>query len=192
MDDSHGGDVTAMLRAWHAGDQEAYRQVSALLYEELRRRAGRIMRKGQPGGALQTTALVHEAFIRLTGATTVDWQDRQHFLAVAARTMRHVLVDLARETVATKRGGGVKPLTMDSDVAFGDPSVIDLIALDEALERLDRIDPRKVRVVELRFFGGLTVEETAAALDVAPDTVARDWRMARTWLRRALDTGHGR
>ncbi len=183
MTDS-SGEVTALLRAWHAGDSDAYRQVSRLLYDELRRQAARALRKGRPGDTVQTTSLVHGAFLRLTGAGDVDWQDRQHFLAVAARTMRRVL---AREKIAVKRGGGVPHGDLWSDVAVSAPSLTDLIAVDEALNRLERIDPRKVRVIELRFFAGLTVEETAKVLDVAPDTVARDWRMARTWLLRALD-----
>jgi RNA polymerase sigma factor (TIGR02999 family) len=189
VDDSEACNVTTLLRAWHAGDQEAYRQVSALLYEELRRQAGHIMRRARPGGALQTTALVHEAFMRLTGAADVDWQDRKHFLAVAATTMRCVLVDLAREHATAKRGAGAPHVALESGVAAVGPSLDDLIAIDAALESLGKIDPRKVKVIELRFFAGLTVEETARVLDLAPDTIARDWRMARTWLLRALDTG---
>jgi RNA polymerase sigma factor (TIGR02999 family) len=189
MEDSTG-EVTALLRAWHAGDDEAYRQVSALLYEELRRQAAQILRRGHPGDTLQPTALVHEAFMRLTGAGDVDWQDRRHFLAVTARTMRRVLVDLAREKVASKRGARAQHVPLQSDLAASGPALADLIAVDQALECLERIDPRKVRVIELRFFAGVTVEEAARILDIAPDTVARDWRMARTWLLRALDTGH--
>jgi RNA polymerase sigma factor (TIGR02999 family) len=191
MDVSGAGDVTGLLRAWHEGDEEAYRQLSALLYEELQRQAGRAMRRQRPGGTLQTTALVHEAFMRLAGAAHVDWQDRRHFLAVAAHTMRCVLVDLAREHTTAKRGAGAVHVALESDVPAAGPSLSDLIAVDEALESLGRIDPRKVQVIELRFFAGLTVEETARVLDVSPDTVARDWRMARTWLLRALDTTSG-
>jgi RNA polymerase sigma factor (TIGR02999 family) len=191
MEDSTG-EVTALLRAWHAGDDEAYRQVSALLYEELRRQAAQILRHGHPGDTLQPTALVHEAFMRLTAGGDVSWQDRQHFLAVTARTMRRVLVDLAREKVASKRGARAHHVPLESNVPGSGPSLTDLISVDQALERLERIDPRKVRVIELRFFAGLTVEEAAKILDVSPDTVARDWRMARTWLVRALDTGNTR
>lgn len=125
-------------------------------------------------------------FMRLTGAGHVDWQDRKHFLAVAARTMRHVLVDLSRERATSKRGGRAPHVPIESGVASGGPSLDDLVALDEALEALARVDPRKVQVVELRFFAGLTVEEAAGVLDVAPDTIARDWRMARNWLMKAL------
>src|SRR5687768_2994454 len=146
------------------------------------------MRGQRPGDTLQTTALVHETFIRLAGAHQVDWHDRKHFLAVAARTMRRLLVDLARAQHSTKRGGGAAHLALDSGLAAGGPSPIDLLALDEALERLIALDARKVRVIELRFFAGLTVEETADVLEVTPDTVARDWRMARSWLLRELDT----
>lgn len=188
MSDSDG-DVTGLLRAWHAGDQDAYRRVSSILYDELKRQAGHIMRRQPSDDTLQTTGLVHEAFMRLTGAGQVDWQDRRHFLAVAARTMRRVLVDLARERGAVKRGARPLQVRLDSDLPDGTPSMLDFVALDEALESLGALDPRKVRVIELRFFAGLTVEETAQVLEVSPDTVARDWRMARTWLLRELDGG---
>jgi RNA polymerase sigma-70 factor, ECF subfamily len=187
--DSASGEVTLLLRAWHAGDEDAYRRVSAILYDELRQQAARFVRRKQAGDTLQTTSLVHEAFIRLANANQVDWQDRRHFLAVAARTMRRVLVDGARARETAKRGARAAHVPLDSSVDAGAPSPVDLIAIDRALDRLASFDPRKVQVVELRFFGGLTVEETAGVLDVAPDTVARDWRMARTWLLRELDTG---
>jgi RNA polymerase sigma factor (TIGR02999 family) len=184
--DSGSGEVTTLLRAWHAGDEDAYRRVSSILYDELRRQAARCLRHQRPGDSMQTTALV-ETFVRLTAAHQVDWHDRTHFLAVAARTMRRVLVDLARAKASAKRGARADHLPIDSGFAVAAPSPVDLIALDTALERLGAIDVRKVRVIELRFFAGLTVEETAAVLDVSPDTVARDWRMARTWLLRELD-----
>lgn len=187
MSDSEAGDVTDLLRAWHAGDEDAYRQATAILYEELRRQAHRVMLGERAGDTLQPTALVHEAFLRLTGAGQVDWQDRKHFLAVASRTMRRVLVDFARADETVKRGAGATHVPLESDLPGGGPSLPDLIAIDQALDILARLDPRKVAVIELRFFGGLTVEETARVLDVAPDTVARDWRLARTWLLRALD-----
>jgi RNA polymerase sigma factor (TIGR02999 family) len=145
------------------------------------------MRRKRSGDTLQTTALVHEAFIRLAGARQVDWQDRRHFLAVAARTMRRVLVDAARARASVKRGAGAVRVPLESDVRADAPSPVDLIALDRALETLATFDARKVQVVELRFFAGLTVDETAQVLEVAPDTVARDWRLARTWLLRELD-----
>lgn len=187
MSDSSVGEVTALLRAWHAGDEDAYRQVSARLYDELRVQAARSMRRRLPGETLQTTVLVHEAFVRLAGAGDVDWQDRRHFLAAAGRTMRHLLIDAARARETAKRGSGAVRVPLESDVPAPAHQPIDLIALDRALDKLAAFDARKVRVVELRFFAGLTVEETAQVLDVSADTVARDWRMARTWLLRELD-----
>jgi len=186
--ESATGEVTRLLQAWHAGDEAAYGQVSAILYEELRRQAARYMRGERPGTLLGATALVHETFLRLAGAGQVGWEDRRHFLAIAARTMRRVLVDLVRAETAGKRGARVQPVPLDSGVAAETPPLVDLIALDEALEALAAFDPRKVKVIELRFFGGLTVEETAAVLEVAPDTVARDWRLARTWLLQQLES----
>jgi RNA polymerase sigma factor (TIGR02999 family) len=179
--------VTRLLKAWHGGDEEAYRQLSALLYDELKRQAARCMRGERPGITLQATALVHEAFVRLAGAGEVDWQDRKHFLAVAARTMRRVLVDLVRAKATDKRGARAECAQLDSGIVAQAASVLDLIALDEALEKLATFDARKVQVIELRFFAGLTVEETAEVLDVASDTVARDWRLARSWLLQELD-----
>jgi RNA polymerase sigma-70 factor (ECF subfamily) len=182
------GDVTALLRAWRAGDEDAYRRVSSILYDELRRQAAHYVRRKRSGDALQATSLVHEAFMRLAGARQVDWQDRRHFLAVASRTMRRVLVDAGRARRTAKRGSGAVHVPLQSDVEAREPSVVDVIALDQALERLAAFDKRKVQVVELRFFAGLTVAETAHVLEVAPDTIARDWRMARTWLLRELET----
>jgi RNA polymerase sigma factor (TIGR02999 family) len=180
--------VTTLLRAWHAGDEEAYRQLSSILYDELRRQAAKCMRRTRPGDTLQTTALVHETFLRLAGAQQVDWHDRTHFLAVAARTMRRVLVDIARAQGSAKRGDRAVHVPLDSGIGAAGPPPPDLIALDAALDTLAASDPRKVQVIELRFFAGLTVEEAAQVLAVSPDTVARDWRMARSWLMRELDT----
>jgi RNA polymerase sigma factor (TIGR02999 family) len=185
------GEITELLRAWHGGDEDAYRQVAAILYRELRQQATRTMRGSPVGSMFQATALVHEAFIRLASAHQVDWQDRGHFLATAGRTMRRVLVDLIREHGAAKRGAHAEHVSLDSGIAAGGPPPLDLIAVDRALERLAAVDPRKVQVIELKFFAGLTVEETAEVLDVSPDTVARDWRMARTWLLTELGTGRG-
>lgn len=181
------GEVTALLHAWHAGDEDAYRRLSAILYDQLRRQATQCMRRERPGDTLQATALVHETFMRLAGAGQVAWNDRTHFLAVAARTMRRVLVDLARARKSQKRGSGAEHVPLESGVVATGASLLDLIALDEALDALAELDPRKVRVIELRFFAGLTVEETAEVLNVAPDTVARDWRLARAWLVRELE-----
>jgi RNA polymerase sigma-70 factor (ECF subfamily) len=187
--ESDAGEVTILLRRWHAGDEDAYRQVSSILYSELRRQAAQHMRHRRSGDTLQPTALVHETFMRLVGAHQVDWQDRRHFLAVAARTMRQLLTDLARAQATAKRGAYATHLTLESDIAVGSPPLLDLIALDTALETLATLDARKVKVIELRFFAGVTVEETAEVLEVSPDTVARDWRVARTWLLRELDSG---
>jgi RNA polymerase sigma-70 factor, ECF subfamily len=182
------GEVTVLLRAWHAGDEDAYRQVSSILYRDLRQQAAQYMRRQWAGDLLQPTALVHETFLRLASAHQVDWQDRRHFMAVASRTMRRALVDLVREQQADKRGGDSPHIPLSGDLAADGPSIVDVVALDEALTKLAVIDPRKVQVIELRFFAGLTVEETAEVLDVSADTVARDWRLARTWLRRELDS----
>jgi RNA polymerase sigma factor (TIGR02999 family) len=140
---------------------------------------------------MQATALVHETFMRLADAHRVQWQDRRHFLAVAAQTMRRVLVDLARAKDTTKRGARPTMVPLDSNVAIAGEEPVDLIALDRALEELGKVDPRKVRVIELRFFAGLTVEETAQVIEVSPDTVARDWRLARSWLARHLQSRQG-
>jgi RNA polymerase sigma-70 factor, ECF subfamily len=191
VSDLRAGEVTELLRAWHAGDDDAYARVSAMLYDELRSRAAQYMHCQRAGDSLQATALVHEAFLRLHDARQVDWHDRNHFLAVAARTMRRVLVDLARAKASAKRGGRPQYVTLDLDIAAPEPehAPLDLIALDAALEALGAVDPRKLRVVELRFFAGLSVEETAAVVGVSQDTVARDWRMARSWLLNYLDAG---
>ena len=186
VSESNASEVTILLHAWHAGDENAYRRVSSILYDELRREAARCMRGQRPGDMLQTTALVHETFVRLASAHQVEWRDRSHFMAVAARAMRRVLVDLARAQQTAKRGARAPHLPLESGLAVAGPAPVDLIAVDEAMERLGTIDQRKVRVIELRFFAGLTVEETAQVLNVSPDTVARDWRMARSWLLREL------
>ena len=189
--DFPAGEVTELLRAWHAGDDTAYARVSAILYDELRSRAAQYMRRQRPGDSIQATALVHEAFVRLHNAQQVDWHDRNHFLAIAARTMRRVLVDLARARGSAKRGGRQAHVTLDENIAAPLPehASLDLVALDGALDALGAIDARKMRVVELRFFAGLSVDETAAVLAVSPDTVARDWRMARSWLLTQLEAG---
>jgi RNA polymerase sigma factor (TIGR02999 family) len=173
-----------LLRAWHAGDEDAYRQVSAILYDELRRQAARCMRgeRHYPAGDGARARDV----IRLAGAGQVGWQDRKHFLAIAARTMRRVLVELVRAKATAKRGARAEPALLDSGIIGQEPALVDLIALDEALNKLTAFDARKARVIEFRFFGGLTVE-TAEVLEIAPETVARDWRLARTWLLRQLD-----
>ena len=179
------GRVTSLLRASRAGDETALAEVSSLLYEELRQRARSFMRREPRGRGFQTTELVHETFMRLAGAD-VNWQDQDHFLALASRVMRRVLIDMARARGYRKRGGEAIHVPLDSGLAGGMSRDVDLIALDEALQALAAIDGRRARVVELRFFGGLTVGETARVLDVSLDTVMRDWRLAKAWLSRAL------
>ena len=174
--------------AWRGGNDAALEQLVPLVHEELHRIARGCMRGERAGHSLQATALVNEAYLRLIGAQQVDWQNRVHFLAVSARLMRRILVDFARSKKYQKRGGGAQPVTLDEALVVAEPGR-DLIALDEALDALGKLDERKARVVEMRFFGGLSVEETAAALGVSGDTVMRDWRLAKAWLLRELRGG---
>jgi RNA polymerase sigma factor (TIGR02999 family) len=179
--------VTDLLQAWASGDQAALDELLPLVYEELRRQARRYMRAQPAGHTLQTTALVHEAYLRLVGQSSVEWQGRAHFFGVAAKAMRSVLVDHARARGAAKRGGSVRAITLDDAGGVAGPQAsVDVLALDEALGRLTELDPRKSRLVELRYFGGLGIEEAAAVLGVSPATVKRDWTTARAWLRREL------
>lgn len=181
-------DVTQLLVAWGAGDVSAAERLVPAVYAELRRQAARAMRR-EGEHTLQTTALVHEAYLRLVDQRRVVWRSRAHFFGVAAQLMRRILVDYARGRHAAKRGGGLQRLTLaDEDAATAAPvdDGADVIALHEALERLAVIDPTQARLVELRYFGGLNIEETAEALDVSPATVKREWAIARAWLRREL------
>jgi RNA polymerase sigma factor (TIGR02999 family) len=181
------GAVTELLRAWSEGDDGALERLVPLVEAELRRLARGYLGRERRGHTLQTTALVNEAFLRLTDARRVRWQDRAHFLGISARLMRRVLVDYARRRGFQKRGGGAQRVTLvEGLVASSDPA-LDIVALDRALEALANVDVRKSRVIELRFFGGLTVEEAAEVLNVSPDTVKRDWRLAKLWLLRALE-----
>jgi RNA polymerase sigma factor (TIGR02999 family) len=180
--------VTALLLAWGAGDESALEQLVPLVVDELRRLARRHMRRQQHGHVLQTTALVNEVYLRLAVNTRVPPKDHAHFMAVASRLMRHVLVDVARAERAAKRGGGIRAVTFD-EAAMADEPAADLVALDDALRTLSAVDPRKSQVVELRFFGGLSVDETADALHVSPETVMRDWRLAKVWLMREITRG---
>lgn len=180
-------DVTQLLLDWNSGNKAALEKLMPAVYKELRRIAARYLRGERSGHTLQPTALVHEAYIRLIDRSQVSWQNRAHFLGTAAQLMRHILVDHARARNAAKRGGGEYRLSLDEAlVAFGPPD-IDLIALDDALEELAALDPQQGRVIELRFFGGLSVEETAVVLGVSPTTVRRDWTTAKLWLRRKMD-----
>jgi RNA polymerase sigma factor (TIGR02999 family) len=181
--------ITALLRAWSGGDAGALDRLTSLVYDELRRMARRHMRKEAPGRTLQTTALVNEAYLRLVDMKNAGWHDRVHFFAVSAQVMRRILVDAARARNAAKRGGAadrVADLDLDQVPSVDTGRAAELVAVDDALEELARMDPRKARVVELRFFGGLSVEETAEVLRVSPQTVMRDWKLAKAWLSRAL------
>jgi RNA polymerase sigma factor (TIGR02999 family) len=184
---SSPGGVTALLKAWSDGNEAALEQLIPLVEAELRRLARSYMRRERRGHTLQTTALVNEAFVRLTNARTVGWQDRAHFLGIAARLMRRVLVDYARARGYRKRGGGACRVTLDEGLVASPEPQFDVVALDRALEALAAVDARKTRVIELRFFGGLSVEETADVLHVSADTVKRDWRLAKLWLLRELE-----
>jgi RNA polymerase sigma factor (TIGR02999 family) len=186
--------ITDLLVNWNRGDPAAFDRLVPLVYAELHRLARRALRHERPGHSLQTTALVNEAYIRLIDSSRVVWQDRAHFFAMSAEIMRRILVDIARARNRAKRGGGVRRITLVEGHAVGRERDVDLLALDEALTRLADDDERKARVVELRFFGGLSVEETAEVLAVSPETVKRDWKLAKVWLvremsRRARDEG---
>jgi RNA polymerase sigma-70 factor, ECF subfamily len=180
--------VTELLRAWGAGDAAASDALVPLVYTELRRQARRALRREGEGHTLQATALVHEAWLRLDGQHHARWESRSQFLAVAAQTMRRVLVDHARTRKALKRGGGGTLVTLgDEGHEVAAPDSVDVLALDEALARLAELDPRKARLVELRYFAGLSIPEAAAALGVSLATVGREWAVARMWLRRELE-----
>jgi len=179
-------EVTQLLLAWSNGDQTALEKLTPMVYEELRRLAHRYMRRELPGHTLQTTALVNEAYLRLIDAGNLRWQNRAHFFAISAQLMRRILVDFARRRNFLKRGGEAQQVSLDEALVIANARDSDLVALDEALSELAAIDPRQSRVVELRFFGGLSVEETAEVLNVSPDTVMRDWKVAKLWLLREL------
>jgi RNA polymerase sigma factor (TIGR02999 family) len=178
--------VTRLLIAWSGGEREALDRLAGLVYEDLRRLAAGYMRREPAAHALQPTALVHEAYLRLVDQRQVLWRNRAHFLGVAAEMMRRVLVDHARRRRAEKRGGGWERVTLTADAAADAPDEVDILAVHEALERLATFDPRQARIVELRYFGGLTIEETAEAVGASPATVARDWTIAKAWLRADL------
>ena len=185
------GAVTELLRAWSDGDDGALARLTPLVETELRRLARGYMGRERRGHTLQPTALVNEAFLRLTDARQIRWQDRAHFLGISARLMRRVLVDHARARGFRKRGGGAQHVTLDEGLIASPEPALDLVALDRALEALAADDVRKSRVIELRFFGGLSVEETAEVLHVSPQTIKRDWRLAKLWLLRELEGADG-
>jgi RNA polymerase sigma factor (TIGR02999 family) len=180
-------EVTQLLQAWSEGDQAALEQLMPLVYDELHRLAKRYMHRERGLQTLQTTALIHEAYLRLMDQQEAQWQNRAHFFAVAATLMRRILVDHARARQFQKRGGDTQRVTFDEALAVSDERAAEVVALDEALTALAEFDARKSRMVELRFFGGLSIEETAVVLQVSPGTVMRDWTLAKTWLQREIN-----
>jgi RNA polymerase sigma-70 factor, ECF subfamily len=179
-------EVTRLLLAWNDGDEGALEKLVPQVYQELRRLAKRQMRGEHPDHTLQTTALINEAYLRLVDLRNIQWQNRAHFFALCARLMRRILVDFARSRHYAKRGGGAQPISLEESLVVSPAQSTDLVAVDDALKALAKVDARKAQVVELRFFGGLTVEETAEVLKVSPETVQRDWKMAKAWLLREL------
>src|ERR1700739_1759537 len=189
MDLPSGHEVTRLLKAWSAGDEQALEKLTPLVYRQLHQIAQRYMGGERPGHMLQTTALVNEAYLRLVDCGQVNWQDRAHFFAISANLMRRILVDLARSRGYLKRGGAIPHISLEEAPSVCDEPDVNLVALDDALKALAAVDERKSKVVELRFFGGLNVEETAEVLRVSSDTVMRDWKLAKIWLLRELTKG---
>jgi RNA polymerase sigma-70 factor, ECF subfamily len=175
-------EITQLLQAWNRGNDEALEKLTPLVYEELHRAAKRCIARERPGHTLQTTALINELYLRVIDLRRVTWQCRAHFFALCARLMRQILIDFFRTRHRRKRGGGAECVSLDSSAMVSHEARRDLLAIDEALERLAAVDGRKGQVVELRFFGGLSVRETAEVLKVSPETVMRDWRLAKAWL----------
>jgi RNA polymerase sigma-70 factor, ECF subfamily len=186
MNDASPNEITGQLLAWRAGDLAALEQLIPAVYLDLRSMAERYLRSESPGHTLQPTALVHEAYLRLIDQTQVEWQNRAHFFGIAAQMMRRILVDHAKAKHRDKRGGTAAKLSLDEALNYGQERATELVALDDALQSLAALDERKSRVVELRYFGGLSVEETAQVLDISPQTVIRDWNMAKAWLYQQL------
>ena len=179
--------VTQLLIDWSAGDRAALDEMIPLVYDELRRQADRALRAENAGHTLEATALVHEVYFRLVDQERAQWQNRAQFFGMSAKLMRRILIDKARARLADKRGGGLRPITLQDVHAEAPENPADVLALEEALERLAMMDPFEAQLVELRYFAGLTIEETAAALGVSPATVKREWTLARAWLRRELE-----
>jgi RNA polymerase sigma-70 factor (ECF subfamily) len=186
MGTSPSRDITQLLRAWGLGDEDALERLTPLVYDELRRAAKRHMARERESHTLQTTALINEVYLRLVNLDAVSWQDRAHFFAICARLMRRILTDYARSRSYLKRGGDARRVTLDEALMVSDPS-LDLVTLERALSKLAEVDSRKSSVVELRFFGGLSLKETAAVLKISTDTVTRDWNLAKAWLMREMD-----
>ena len=178
--------ITQLLVAWNGGDKAALDQLLPIVYDELRRQAARYLRQERPGHTLQTTALVHEAYLRLVDQKNVQWQNRAQFFGIAAQLMRRILVDHARTKHRAKRGGSAVRVSLSDVTSVTKGANLDLIEIDEALNRLSEIDEQQAKIVELRFFSGLNVEETAAALNISPATVKRDWAVAKAWLHREI------
>jgi RNA polymerase sigma factor (TIGR02999 family) len=191
MTTSSANNVTDLLLSWSAGDPSALDRLIPLVHKQLRQLAKRQMLRERPSHTLQATALVNEAYLRLIDASQVQWKDRAHFFAIAARLMRQILVDFARSRQNLKRGGGARPITLTDAAEIAGDGNPDLVALDDALQALAAIDTRRSQVVELRFFSGLSIEETAEALQVSAETVKRDWRLAKVWLLRELNRKGG-
>ena len=181
--------VTRLLLDWSDGNQQALEELLPLIYDELRRLAHNFLYRERPGHTLQTTALVHEAYLKLIDQKDARWQNRAHFFAIAAQAMRRILIDSARKHVAVKRGSGGEKLSLDETAIISLEPDVNLLALDEALKALAEIDPQQSRIIELRYFGGLTIEETAEVMKLSPATIKRDWTMARAWLHQALMGG---
>jgi len=186
MDTASRSDVTELLVAWSNGNQAARDQLMSAVYDELHRLARRYMRRESPGHTLQTSALLNEAFLRLVDQKNVHWQNRAHFFGIAAQMMRRILVDYARSRNYEKRGGGARAVSLDEALIVSNARNEEVVNVHEALERLTEFDSRKGQIVELRFFGGLSIEETAEVLGVSPGTVMRDWTLAKAWLRREM------
>jgi len=180
--------VTQLLQAWGHGDEAARDELMSVVYQELHRLAHHYMKSESPGHTLQTSALVNEAFLRLVDQKNVKWQNRAHFFGIAAQMMRRILVDYARSRRYAKRGGGIRDLSLEEALIISQERNEEVVALDETLERLAEFDPRKSKIVEFRFFAGLSIEETAEVLAVSPGTVMRDWTLAKAWLRREINT----
>jgi RNA polymerase sigma factor (TIGR02999 family) len=194
METSSSRQVTDLLQAWGGGDQEALEKLVPLVYEQLHQAAGRCMARERPGHTFQTTALIHETYLRLVNIRQVKWQNRAHFFALCAKLMRRILIDFARSRGSRKRGGAIQHIDLKETLLVNSRNDEDLLALDDALNRLEILDARKSRVVELRFFGGLDVKETAKVMGISSDTVMRDWKFAKVWLLRDLRGGshHGK
>jgi RNA polymerase sigma factor (TIGR02999 family) len=189
--DKGSGDVSVLLAEWTNGNKEAAARLIPLVYDELHRLANRYMRRERGDHTLQVTALVHEAYMKLVEQRSVNWQSRAHFFSIAAQLMRRLLIDHARAHLRGKRKGGQQVISLDEDLVFSREQSDDFLKLDEALDRLKEMDPRQSKIVELRFFGGLTVDETAEILAISPKTVKRDWSMAKAWLHGELRQSHG-